>query len=103
MDREKLIEILDSFKSMCAQKERALQEICLEEAFPGDDSSSYILNVRANWVDNMNCSDAIDVLFEILWETTTVEHRKFIFSIQINDSKNNLHCWSDLENSSNGK
>lgn len=59
--------------------------------------------MRANWVDNMNCSDAIDVLFEILWETTTVEHRKFIFSIQINDSKNYLHCWSDLENSSNGK
>lgn len=39
MDREKLIEILDSFKSMCGQKQRALEEICLVEAFPGDDST----------------------------------------------------------------
>lgn len=34
MDREKLIEILYSFKSMCAQNQRALEEICLVEAFP---------------------------------------------------------------------
>ena len=98
MDREQLMKKLSEFKSMCNESERALEEICLEEAFPGDSSTSYILNVKANWVDSMNCSDAIDFLFDILWRTTKEEERKFIFSIQINDSENDLHCWSDLEN-----
>lgn len=99
MDRKELIINLETFKDKCLERNRPLSEICLIEAFPGDNSTSYIMNIKANWVDELNCSDAIDFLFEILWETTTEDVRKFIFSIQINDSKNNLHCWSDLESS----
>jgi hypothetical protein len=43
----------------------------------------------------MYCSDAIYFLFDILWETTDEDVRKKIFSIQILDSKDELHCWSE--------
>lgn len=95
MDRTELKQILKPFKAKCAEKGRPLVEICIEEAFPGDTSTSFIVQVKAPWVDDMYCSDAIDFLFDTLWETTNEEVRRKIFSIQVLDSKDQLHCWSD--------
>ncbi len=95
MDRKQLNELLKPFLAACAKKGKPLSDICLEEAFPGDISTSYIIQVKAAWVDEMYCYDAIDFLFDVLWETTNEETRKKIFSIQILDSKDELHCSSD--------
>jgi hypothetical protein len=95
MDRKKLKELLQPFVKQCSEKGKPLTDMCIEEAFPGDSSTSYIVQVKADWVDNTSCSDAIDFLFEILWETTSEETRKGIFSIQVLDAKDKLHCSSD--------
>lgn len=95
MDRTELKQILEPFKSKCAEKGKPLDDICIEEAFPGDTSTSFIVQVKAPWVDDMYCSDAIDFLFDTLWETTNEEVRRKVFSIQVLDSRGQLHCWSD--------
>lgn len=96
MDRTELKKILEPFKLRCAEKGKPLADICIKEAFPGDTSTSFIIQVKALWVDDkMYCSDAIDFLFDTLWETTTEEVRRMIFSIQVLDSIDQLHCWSD--------
>ncbi|OMP79279.1 hypothetical protein [[Flexibacter] sp. ATCC 35208] len=95
MDRKKLKELLQPFLDKCSEKGKPLANICIEEAFPGDSSTSFIVQVKADWVDGAACSDALDFLFEILWETTSEEIRRNVFSIQILNSHDVLHCWSD--------
>lgn len=95
MDRKQLKELLQPFLAKCAEEGKPLKDICVEEAFPGDLSTSYIIQVKASWVDEMYCSEAIDFLFDILWETTDEEIRKKVFSIQVLDSNDELHCISE--------
>jgi hypothetical protein len=95
MDRTELKELLKPFEAKCAEKGKSLQGICVEDAFPGDSSTSFIVQVKAPWVDDMYCSEAIDFLFDTLWETTNEEIRKKVFSIQVIDSRDELHCSSE--------
>jgi hypothetical protein len=95
MDRTELKEQLKSFESKCAEKGKPLTGICVDDAFPGDNSTSYIVQVKAPWVDSMYCSEALDFLFDTLWETTNEETRRKVFSIQVIDSQNELHCISE--------
>jgi hypothetical protein len=95
MDRKQLKNLLEPFRAKCTEKGKPLTDICVEEAFPGDTSTSYIIQVKAPWVHGMGCSDAIDFLFDALWETTNEETRKKVFSIQVLDGRDELHCWSE--------
>ncbi|AEI49966.1 hypothetical protein [Runella slithyformis] len=95
MDRRELKYLLKPFQEKCAENGKPLSDICIEEAFPGDTSTSYILQVKAPWVDEMYCSTALDFLFDVLWETTDEETRKKVFSIQVLDSSDELHCYSE--------
>jgi hypothetical protein len=95
MDKEQLKNLLQPFQRKCAEKGMPVADICVEEAFPGDISTSYIIQVKAPWVDDMDCSGAIDFLFDTLWETTNEETRKKVFSIQVLDSRDVLHCMSE--------
>jgi hypothetical protein len=95
MDRKQLKELLQPFRQKCAEQGKPLTDICIVEAFPGDSSTSYIVQVKADWIDGTSCADAIDFLFDILWDTTEEEIRKKIFSIQVLNSKDVLHCSAD--------
>lgn len=95
MDNKELKILLNPFQEKCAEKGKPVVDFCVEEAFPGDISTSYIIQVKAPWVDNIYCSDALDFLFDTLWETTDEEIRKKIFSIQVLDSRDQLHCWKE--------
>lgn len=95
MDRTELKELLQPFQLKCAENGKPLDGICVEDAFPGDSSTSYIIQVKAPWVDGMYCSDALDFLIDRLWETTDEDLRKKVFSIQVIDKRDELHCWSD--------
>lgn len=97
MDRTELKKSLEAFKAKCTQKNMPLIDLCVEEAYPGDISTSYIIQVKAQWVDGMDCSTALDFLFDMLWETTNEAVRQKIFSIQVLNSKEQLHCWQDIE------
>lgn len=92
MDREQLKEKLESFRALAEKNGYPLTDLCIEEAYPGDSSSSYIIKVLAPWVDNMDCSQALDILIDILWETVDEETRKYVFAINIHDSQDLLHC-----------
>jgi hypothetical protein len=93
MDREELKKALKPFHEKCAEKGRVIKDLCVGEAFPGDESTSFIVQVTAPWVDDMACNEALDFLFDVLWETTTEDIRKKVFSIQVLDSREVLHCY----------
>lgn len=95
MDRKQLEISLRPFREACSANERPLVDMCVFEAYPGDISTSYIIQVKAEWVDEMDCSEAIDFLFDTLWETADVNIRKHIFSIEILYSNDQLHCYYD--------
>ncbi len=94
MDRNQLEVSLQSFREACQTKDRPLTEICIVEAYPGDISTSFIIQVKADWVEEMDCSEAIDFLFDTLWETSDESIRKHIFSIEVLDGNDQLHCFS---------
>ncbi len=94
MDRNQLEVSLQSFREACQTKGKPLADMCIIEAYPGDISTSYIIQVKANWVEEMDCSEAIDILFDTLWETSDENVRKHIFSIEVLDSNDQLHCLS---------
>jgi len=97
MDREELKSKLEPFLTRCREKGRPLEDICLEDAFPGDSSTSYILKVKAPWVDDMYCSEALDFLLDIMWETVEQPIREKIFSVNVLDSSDDLHCWQETK------
>lgn len=92
MDRTELKNKLIKFQEKCAEKGKPLVNLCIEDAFPGDSSTSFIVKVKANWVDGMDCSAALDFLFDTLWETVDEATREKIFSIYVHDSSDELHC-----------
>lgn len=92
MDRTELKKRLEPFRTKCAEKAKPLMDICLKEAYEGDSSTSFIVQVKVQWIESMSYSDAIEFLFDVLWETTTVETREKVFAIQILGSKDILHC-----------
>ncbi|MCC6463004.1 MAG: hypothetical protein IT260_21220 [Saprospiraceae bacterium] len=92
MDRKALESALVPFSEFCKKKGYPVRDTCLQEAYPGDSSSSFILEVKADWVDNMDCSSALDILIDAMWETMDENIRKNIFSISVFDSNEDLHC-----------
>lgn len=95
MDTTELKSALVVFQEACNQKGRPLTDLCIEEAFPGDESTSFIVQVKAPWVDDMDCSEALDFLFDTLWETTDENIRQKVFSILVLDSEEKIHCWQE--------
>lgn len=83
MDRAALKKLLEPFIERCAAEGRPLDEIHLKEAYPGDDSTSFIIEVRASWYAELSCAEVLEMLFVILWKTTDVETRRNIFCIKV--------------------
>lgn len=95
MDRTELNNRLIVFKNHCESIGYPLTDMCIEEAFPGDDATSYLLKVKADWIDGVDCcGNALDILINALWDTTDEDTRKYIFAIDILDRDDNLHCES---------
>jgi len=95
MDRAELKTKLIPFLKKCEEEGRKLSKSCLEEAYPGDSSTSYIINVQADWIDDIDSTVALDFLFKVLFQTVDLDTRKKIFSIFLKDSKEELHCEAD--------
>ena len=92
MDTKQLEKDLEMFFSKCIEKGFKLENHCLIQY-----DSSFILEVKANWIDELDsCSKALDILNDILWQTTSSEIRKNIFAISVLDSEEHLHCYSEL-------
>ena len=96
MDKSKLEELLQPFVSKCAEKGKPLMGIQIEEAFPGDSSTSYIVAVKGEWIDDISCSEALDFLIDALWETTDLETRRKVFYIKVLSSKDDFRLFSQF-------
>lgn len=80
-----LIEKLQDFKKKCHEKDYIEGDLFLDEAYPGVIPTSFIVNV---WVKKQRLNDTsrgkiLDLLIDTLWETTTPEIRKNIFTLSI--------------------
>jgi hypothetical protein len=85
------IKILKFFE-ICKEKNYPVESYCFIE-----NETDFILEVKANWIDEMNsCSNALDILNDILWETTDAFTRREIFAISILDSNEKPHCYSEI-------
>ena len=92
MDTNKLNKNLGAFFKKCNDKGYPLENYCLIE-----NDTEYILEVKANWIDELDsCSKALDILNDILWETTDVETRKKIFAISVLDAEEQPHCYTEI-------
>lgn len=83
MDRAELIKALEPFSLRCADLGRPLDNIKLEDAYPGDSSTSYIVQVEAAWANGRSLWYAIDFLFDVLFETVSYKTRTKVFTIQV--------------------
>lgn len=83
MDRAELMKALEPFSARCADLGRPLDSIRLEEAYPGDSSTSYIVHVEAVWANGRSLWYAIDFLFDVLFETVPYKMRTKVFTIQV--------------------
>lgn len=99
MDRKELICNLQLFKQQCEKEGYALKGICLEEAYPEIQPTSFIVKVIAKeWLHEIDYSEALHTLLRILWETTEPKMRESIFTIAIYDESESLHCLDWNEN-----
>jgi hypothetical protein len=87
MDTRELNNRLSNFKAKCTERHFPLTGFDLKAAYPGDDSTSYFIEVKASWIADTTCSDAIDHLVDILYDTTDEETRRHVFAIKILDSR----------------
>ncbi len=90
MDNKELEREIELFKRTCVERGQPINNTCLKPAYPGDNSTSYILQLQAEWVKD--CFDAIDFFTTIMFETMSQNAREKIFSIQVFNSNDKLHC-----------
>jgi hypothetical protein len=90
MDTKQLEGKLSKFFEVCKEKKYPIESYCFIE-----NETDFTLEIKANWIDEMDCSSALDVLNSILWETTDTFTRKEIFAISILDSNEKPHCYSE--------
>ena len=92
MDRKELAKQLLPFLSACKRAGYPLQEVRLEEAFPGVASTSFDVKIWAEWLAELGSSSkALDILIDILWETVEPETRRYIFALHLYDTQEKLH------------
>jgi len=98
MDREQLNHIkegLNSFIKKINQSEHKLDYACLIPAFEGSSNNPFILQVHAEWVNNMDCSEAIKIVVDYLFDNTSPAIREKIYRIDIFDKNEILCCQSE--------
>ena len=83
MDSKQLKSSLTEFVKECNRRHYPLTALNLRESFPGCAGTSFFVEVSAPWFKNISISEALDILFEILWDTTTVAIRTSIFTFKI--------------------
>jgi hypothetical protein len=92
MDFSELRKQIEAFSAECAKRGCPIAEYCLNEAYPGDSSTSYFFDLKANWIQDDKCFEAIDFFTDVMFEVMSVEARTKIFSIRVFTSEDELHC-----------
>ena len=96
MDRRKINSIkagLKPFIDKLASEGKALCTSCITPVVGNDNTSPFTLEVQADWIDNMECLDAISYLFDVLKEVETPEEiMNSLFAIQVISMNSEIKC-----------
>jgi len=91
MDRKELKLKLQAFQAHCADRGYPIKDIILEEAYPGVDSTSFIVRFSAegDWLvsSQEHRADLLQRFVDLLWESTDPITRKAIYTLSLNDEK----------------
>lgn len=94
MDTKQLIAEVRQYVEACRERGIAITHCCLVEAYPGDPTTSYTVHIGSPLIDQHSCSEALDIFIGIMWDIMSVEARRRIFSINLVDKNDRLHCAS---------
>ncbi len=86
MDKQELVAKLENFKQTCQQQGYIIGDLYLDEAYPGDSSTSYVVKmvVDKTWMDTQSSSGkALHRLLEVLFESTDAKTREKVFTLCI--------------------
>jgi len=86
MDKQELVAKLEGFKQACQQQGYIIGDFYLDEAYPGDSSTSYVVKMIVNkiWRDTLSSpGKALSRLLEVLFETTDAKTREKVFTLCI--------------------
>ena len=96
MDRRKIREIKEGLKPFIEKlnaENKALCASCISPILENDNTSPFTLEVQADWIDQMECLDAISYLFDVLREVkTSPSILNSIFAIQVIDMNSEIKC-----------
>ena len=81
MDLQKLKIEIENFRKYCHEKNHPIMNIYLKEAYEGDPTTSYIMQVQAEWIDDIY--NALHFLTDAMFESMTREAREKVFSIKV--------------------
>lgn len=94
MDSKQLEIDLEPFLQACKQQNYEIEKFCLIK-----NETDFTLEVKSKWIDNINsCSEVLDILLPILWQTTSIDIRRQIFAISVLDTNEQPHCYEELKN-----
>lgn len=68
--------------------------VALIPTYPGIDDTSYILQVKADWIDRIHCKKVFDYMIPKMFEVLDQPTRRCINRIDIFDEKSDIYCMS---------
>lgn len=96
MDRRKINSVKEELKPFIEKLKENGKTLCTSCITPvvwNDNSSPFTLEVQANWIDDMECLEAISYLFDILKEVNTPpEVMNSLFAIQVVGMNSEIKC-----------
>jgi len=96
MDRRKISSLkegLKPFVDKLAAEGKSLCTSCITPILGNDNSSPFTLEVQADWIDHMECLDAISYLFDVLKEVgTSADIMNSLFAIQVIGMNSEIKC-----------
>ncbi len=92
MDKNQLKIEIQTFLTKCKELKKPVKEYCLNEAYPGDSSTSYFFDLKANWINEGDCFDAINFFTDVMFDTMSEDARRKVFSIRVFTDQEELHC-----------
>ncbi len=84
---------LEPFITKLEQEGKPLSTSCISPILDNDNTTPFVLEVQAEWIDQMECLDAISYLFDVLRNVGTSQNiMNSIFAIQVIGMDSDIKC-----------
>ncbi len=83
MDKEQVIADLQPFLAQSIRQGRPLELMGLEKQFPGFYDPGYVVQLVAPWSAALSYKQTMDIVVDLLWETTTEAKRQGVSSLDV--------------------